>query len=186
MLSDACFEVAQVLNVAGVQPSAVEHALNAFGDVLNACGQTGGYDPEILAALRLGSAAVTRGAPSPKTLAEMAVAVQRHLDLPGTLTDAELVRALDKWNQTARAHVRPLRSEKYTSHAGHFIRIQDVIDVLAQRGGSVYPHALKTGPANQFPSATPDGVNAAYERALASYALTITPMGKVSLVPPRD
>ncbi len=58
-----------------------------------------------------------------------------------------------------------------------------MVEVLTRRGGSVYPHATKTGLANQFPSATAMEVDMAYERALSSDAVTITPMGKICLVP---
>ena len=183
MLSDACFEVAEALTVPGVRPSAVERTLNAFADAMDAGGQAAECNPALLRALRQGRVAVNRGALPPRTFAEMAAAVQRHLDRTSTLTDAQLVRALDEWNQTARQHARTVLSSGAGAPESQLIGVQDVVDVLAQRGGSVYPHVLKTGLTNRFPAASAEEVDTAYERALACYALTVTPMGKVCRVP---
>ena len=183
MLSDACFEVAEALNVPGVRPSAVERALNAFADAMDADGETAECNPALLRALRQGRVAVNRGALPPRTFAQMAAAVQRHLDRTDTLTDAQLVRALDEWNQTVRQHARTLLSPGAGAPASELIGIQDVVEVLAQRGGSVYPHVLKTGLTNRFPAASAQEVDTVYERALACYALTVTTMGKVCRVP---
>lgn len=183
MLSEACFEVSEALSTAGIRPAAVERALNVFGDAMDLSSDAATCNPAILRALRQGRVAAKRGALSPDTFAEMAKAVHRHLDRHDTLTDAALVELLDKRNLTARAHVRTLPAGGESLPLCDPIKIKDVVDVLVQRGGSIYPHALKTGLANQFPSASADEVNEAYERALSSYALIVTPMGKICRYP---
>jgi hypothetical protein len=189
MLSDACHVVADALTRPERRPVAVERALNAFAEVMDASEDAGECNPAFLWALRQAIKAVLRGALAASTLVEMARAVHRHLEGMDTLTDAQLVRALGQWNALARA-VAPTpapmpaaQPSRAAAPGTALIRIRDVVDVLDRRGGSVYPHALRTGLANRFPSATPQEVDTAVERAIACYALTVTPMGKVCRVP---
>jgi hypothetical protein len=179
--------VADALTAPEGQPVAVERALNAFAQAMDASQDAGECNPAFLWALRQGRLAVLRGALAASILAEMTRAVYRHLEGMDTLTDAQLVRALGQWNATARTPARvptPAPAPASVAPTGAaLIRIRDVVDVLDQRGGSVYPHALKTGLANRFPSATPQEVDTAVERAVACYALTVTSMGKVCRVP---